>query len=211
MLFRSAHLNLGRALKQQGKADEAVSELRRALAIDPSLVAAHNSLGSVLGAQGRAGEAAGHFREALRLAPTDAEAHLNLGLALRMLGRTGEAIPHFRKALAARGDWPAPMGELAWALATNADPKLRDPAEALKLAARAAELTSRQDPAVLDALAAAYAAAGDWEHATATATSALELAQVRSRAMANEIGARLELYRSRRPYRERSGADGARR
>ena len=206
-----AHLNLGRALKQQGKTDEAVSELRRALAIDPSLVAAHNSLGSLLGAQGRAGEAVGHFREALRLAPADAEAHHNLGLALRMLGRTGEAIPHFRKALAARGDWPAPMGELAWTLATHADPKLRDPAEALRLAARAAELTSRQDPAILDALAAAYAATGDWEHATATATSAIALAQARSRAMADEIGQRLALYRSRQPYREGSAADGVKR
>ena len=197
-----AHFNLGRALKQQGKIDEAVSELRRAIAIDPRLAAAHNSLGSLLGAQGRANEAVGHFREALRLTPDDAEAHHNLGLALRMLGRTAEAMPHFRKALAERADWPAPMSELAWALATQADPKLRDPNEALRLAARAAELTSRKDPAVLDALAAAYAASGDWNQATATAASALALA--RSRSMTDEIGARLELYRSRRPYVERS-------
>jgi arylsulfatase A-like enzyme/Flp pilus assembly protein TadD len=200
----AAHMNLGRALKQQGKTDEAGRELRRAIEIDPRLAAAHNSLGSILGAQGRGSEAVHHFREALRLNPDDPEAHHNLGLALRMVGRTGEAVPHFRKALAARADWAAPMSELAWTLATHADPGVRDPAEAARLAERAAELTSRQDPASLDALAAAYAANGDWERAQATAASALALAQARSPLMADEIGARLALYRSRRPYRERS-------
>lgn len=201
-----AHFNLGRALKQQGKLEEAVAQYRRALAIDPRLAAAHNSLGSILGSQGRLAEAAGHFREAVRIEPGDAEAHNNLGLALRMLGKDEEAIQHLRAALKLRGDWPAPMSELAWILATAADPKLRDPAEARRLAERAATQTSHGDPAVLDALAAAYAASGDWDRATATATTAVALAAKRSPPMAEEIGQRLALYRNREPYRERIAA-----
>ncbi|HET7294543.1 MAG TPA: tetratricopeptide repeat protein [Vicinamibacteria bacterium] len=199
-----AHFNLGRALKQQGQPEEAMREYRRALELDPRMAAAHNGLGTLLGSRGRPDEAARHFREALRLQPDDAEAHNNLGLALRMLGKDAEAISHFRAALLRRQDWPAPMGELAWILATHADARLRDPAEAQRLAERAAELTARRDPAILDALAASYASAGDWGRAAATAEAALALAPPRS-AMADEIAGRLSLYRSGKAYRERPG------
>jgi len=205
-----ARFNLGRALKQQGKLEEAAREYRRAIEIDPRLVAAHNGLGSILGSQGRPGEAVRHFREALRVEPDDAELHNNLGLALGMLGQKHEAVRHFRAALARRSDWPAPMTELAWILATHADPALRDPVEALRLAERAAEQTSRRDPAVLDVLAAAYAATGDWERATATAGTALSLATQRSPGMAEEIAQRLALYRNKQPYRERVARTPAR-
>jgi hypothetical protein len=55
------------------------------------------------------------------------------------------------------------------------NPKVRDPAEAVRLAAHAAELTAHKDPVVLDVLAAAYAAAGEWDRATSTAETAMAL------------------------------------
>jgi tetratricopeptide (TPR) repeat protein len=201
-----AHLNLGRALKQQGKLDEAVQHYRRAIAIDPRLAAAHNSLGSALGSQGRLTEAVREFRAALRLQPDYDEAHNNLGVALRMLGERDQALEHLRAALAGRPDWAAPMGEIAWIVATHPDPKRRNPAEGVRLATRAAELTGRRDPVVLDALAAAYAAAGDWDAAVATAEAAIALASGRSGALAEDIAKRLALYRGRQPYREPVGA-----
>jgi arylsulfatase A-like enzyme/Tfp pilus assembly protein PilF len=205
----AAHVNLGRALKQQGKLDEAVRHYRRAIAIDPRLAAAHNNLGSALGAQGRLAEAARAFREALRVRPDYDEAHNNLGVALRLLGERDRALGHFRAALERRGDWAAPMSEIAWILATHPDPKRRDPAEALRLATRAAELTARRDPVVLDTLAAAYAASGDWERATATAEAAVTLTSGRPGALAEDIAKRLTLYRGRQPYRERDGVRAA--
>lgn len=197
-----AHFNLGRAYKQQGKLDEAVRHYRRAIAINPRLAAAHNSLGSILGSQGRVSEAVRHFREALRAESDNAEAHNNLGLALRLMGKSDEALAHFRAALKSKGDWQAPMSEIAWTLATHPDPRVRDPAEAVRLAERAAELTGRREPIVLDTLAAAYAAAGDWERATTTAEAAVALAAARSRGLADEIARRLALYRGKQAYRE---------
>jgi arylsulfatase A-like enzyme/Flp pilus assembly protein TadD len=198
-----AHFNLGRALKQQGKLDEAVRHYRRAIAIDPRLAAAHNSLGSALGSQGRLREAVREFRDALRLQPGDVEAHNNLGLALRMMGQRDQAVEHFRAALSRRPDWPEPMSEIAWILATDTDPKVRDPAEAVRLAGRAADLTARRQPVILDSLAAAYAAAGDFERAAATAQEATALAASGGAAgLAAEIGKRLELYRQKEPFRE---------
>ena len=205
MLFRSAHLNLGRALKQRGDLDEAVSHYRRAIALNPRLAAAHNNLGSALGSQGHLKEAIQQFREALQVEADYDEAHNNLGVALRMTGERDQALSHFKAALSRRPDWAAPMSEIAWILATHTAARVRDPAEAVRLAERAAELTSRRDAVVLDALAAAYAAAGDWGRATTTAETAVALASARSRALAEDITKRLALYRLKRPYREASG------
>ena len=129
-------------------------------------------------------------------------------MALRMMGERDQALGHFRAALSGRPDWPAPMSEIAWILATHTDSRVRDPAEAVRLAERAAELTSRRDALVLDALAAAYAAAGDWDRATTTAETAVVLASARSSALAEDISKRLAFYRRKQPYREAASAAG---
>jgi arylsulfatase A-like enzyme/Flp pilus assembly protein TadD len=198
-----AHYDLGRSLKQQGRVDEAVREYRKALSLNPQLAGAHNSLGSILGSQGRMKEAAAEFREALRVEPGDAEAQNNLGLALRALGERDEALVHFREALRLRSDWPAPMNEIAWILATHPDARVRNPSEAVRLAEAAAEKTSRRQPVVLDTLAAAYASAGQFDRAAATAEEAAALAASAGPAgLAADIGKRLELYRQRKAFRE---------
>jgi tetratricopeptide (TPR) repeat protein len=202
-----AHYNLGRALKQQGQLDEAVRHYRRAIALDPGLAAAHNGLGSALGSQGRLPDAVRQFREALRVQPDYDEAHNNLGLALLMMGEREKALAHFKAALSRRPDWTAPMSEIAWIRATHTDPKVRDPAEAVRLAERAAELTAHRQPLILDVLAASYAAAGDFRRAVGTAQEAIALAASSGPAgLAGEIERRLELYRQNRPFREAGGA-----
>ena len=199
-----AQVNLARALKQQGKLDEAERLYRQALSLEPGLAAAHNGLGSLLGARGRVPEAIMQFRAALRDEPQNAEAHNNLGLALRMTGSRDEALVHFRAALEGRPDWVSPMGEMAWILATHPSPAVRNPAEAVRLGERAAELSGRRDPVVLDALAAAYAAAGTFERATATAAEAVALAQPGAKDLAEDIAKRLALYRKGQPFRDPS-------
>jgi arylsulfatase A-like enzyme/Flp pilus assembly protein TadD len=204
-----AQYNLGRALKQQGKLDEAVLHYRRALDINPGLAEAHNSLGSVLGSQGRLGEAVREFRAALRAKPDDAEAHNNLGLALRLMGERDEALRHLQAALRLRPDWPVPMNEVAWILATHPDTRIRNPGEAVRLAERAVERTARRQPVMLDTLAAAYAAAGDFDRAAAVAQEAMSLAASGGPVgLSGEIGTRLELYRQKKPFRE-TGRGGA--
>jgi len=207
-----AHFNLGRALKQQGNLDEAVPHYRRAIALDPRLAAAHNALGSALGSQGQVREAIREFRETLRLQPDNEEAHNNLGLALRMTGERDQALAEFTAALARKPDWPGPMNEIAWILATHSDPAIRDPAKAVRLAEGAAELTGRRQPVILDTLAAAYAASGEFERAAATAQEAASLAAAAgATALSRDIDGRLALYREKKPYREARGAAAGRR
>ena len=106
------------------------------------------------------------------------------------------------EAIQLRPDWPTALKETAWLLATHPDPRIRDPETAISLAERASELPGADDPSMLDALAAAYAAADRFELAVATAERALELAHAQQAAgLAGAIGERLELYRLAQPYR----------
>jgi tetratricopeptide (TPR) repeat protein len=174
-----AQHNLGRALQKLGRLDEAVERLRAAVEIDPESPLYQVSLGTALKRQGHLEEAVRSYRRALELDPERADAHHNLGNALWELGRTDEAILEYRQACRMAPDSPwANYGlGLAWALATHPDPASRDSVEAVAIGERAAQVTRRSDPAVLDALARIYAAAGRFGDAVTTGREALERAR----------------------------------
>ena len=193
-----AYFNLGAALTVAGRVDEALAQYRRALKLQPEYAPALNNLGAILFRRGQLQEAERHLSAAVRIDPANAEAHDNLGRLLRDGGRTSAAIGHFARAVELRPEWAVPHLELAWLLATSSDDSLRDPTRAVALASRGADLSSPADPTVLDVLAAAYAAAGDFDRAVATAQRALSLA---SQGDADTLRQRLQLYRQRRPLR----------
>ena len=64
-----AHNNLGAALLQKGRTDEAIAQYQKTLELMPDCVEAHYNLGLTLGQQGSALDAAAHWREAARLQP----------------------------------------------------------------------------------------------------------------------------------------------
>jgi Flp pilus assembly protein TadD len=94
-----AQVNLGRALSEQGRADESLAQLAAAARIKPDDVEAQYNLGTELAGQGRFEEAVEALQIAVRLKPDYAEAHSNLGSALANLGRLDEAIAQFNEAL----------------------------------------------------------------------------------------------------------------
>jgi tetratricopeptide (TPR) repeat protein len=94
-----AHNNLGNALLQHGRTEEAIAQYRKALKANPAYTDAHYNLGNALYQQGRAEEAISQYREALRIDPALAEAHSNLGNALLKQGQMEEAFAHIHEAL----------------------------------------------------------------------------------------------------------------
>ncbi len=103
----------------------------------------------------------------------------------------------------ARPDDVALLNETAWILATNPNASIRNGAEAIELAERAAQLSDRREPAVLGTLAAAYAEAGRFPEAVQTARKALQLAaEQNKRPLAESIKAKIALYEAQTPYRE---------
>lgn len=143
------------------------------------------------------------FRQALRVTERNSVAHAHLGSALLEQGRVEETLRHYRRAVEVEPGFLRAVNNLAWLLATLPDPTLRSPDEALALARGAAQQTGQEDPAVLDTLAAAQAAAGHFAQAAASAERALALAEARGDAeLARQVRGRLALYRAGRPYRE---------
>ena len=194
----AAHFNLGTALAFADRAEDAIAGYERALALRPDYAIAHNHLGAILFRLGRLDRAERHLNEAVRIDPAHAEARDNLGRLFQARRDLPRALEQFREAVKLRPDWALPHADLAWLLATSSVPELRDPAAAVALASRAAELTQRRDGGVLDILAAAYAAAGDFPRAIAAAESALSLVDASAAAPIRE---RLGLYRANRPFR----------
>ncbi|HST52961.1 MAG TPA: tetratricopeptide repeat protein [Pyrinomonadaceae bacterium] len=67
---------------KDGKPDEAVAHLRRALEIYPDYLKAHNDLGTYFLSQGKLDDAAGELRAAVRIDPKAFNPRLNLGIVL---------------------------------------------------------------------------------------------------------------------------------
>lgn len=191
----AAAYNLGTALLQIGALDEAVGELERALGLDPAYAQAHNNLGAALKLGGDLPAAIAHYREAVRLRPDDGEALYNLANALLTNGALDEAAALYGRAIAARPDAAEPLAELGLLLATHPDAARRDAARAVQLAERAAALTDRAQPGILDVLAAVYAAAGMPDRAVAVAEAALGLVPAGRGDVAAAIRERLHGYR----------------
>ncbi len=126
--------NLGAILAIQGKSAEAVEHFKEALKIRPDFTEAHYNFGNALLAQGKLSEAAAQYSDAVRLQPDYMEAHINLAIVLTQLGKAREAVEHYRTALRLNPHTPLALRKLSWILATNPDPKLRDGAEAVRLA-----------------------------------------------------------------------------
>ncbi len=172
-----AHNNLGNVLRAEGRTGEAARHFREAIASDPGHALAHNNLGSLLRARGEIREAVEHLHRALDRRPDYLAARFNLGLAYRDAGRTDSAAVHLRAAVELEPDRHEPYLTLAWLLATDPDPAERSPAEAVRLAERAVELSPAGDPRPSMVLGAAHAAAGDFEAAIDAVDRALRRAR----------------------------------
>jgi protein O-mannosyl-transferase len=91
--------NLGIALVNAGRRDEAIARFQEALRLDPAYAEARNNLGLALINSGRVPEAIAEYGELLRTKPGFAEAQANDGVALASAGRLPEAIAHLSEAV----------------------------------------------------------------------------------------------------------------
>jgi tetratricopeptide (TPR) repeat protein len=114
--YAGALNNLGIALYEQQRYEEALASYDRAIAVEPDFVDALSNRGNALRALKRLDEAERAYREALARNPRFAQGWNNLGTALRELKRLDEAEEAYRKALAENPNDPNTLDNLALAL-----------------------------------------------------------------------------------------------
>lgn len=198
-----ADRNLGIARINQGKRAEAIRLFSEAVRLQPDSSDIRFNLGLALLEDNQPGRAAEQFSECLRLNPNETRSHYRLAVALSQQHQVKEAISHCREALRLTPDFPDAMNELARLLACAPEAEVREGAEAVRLAEKACAMTNNQQADMLTTLAAAYAEAGRFEDAIATAQRARDLAASNGQnALAAKAGELLALCQSGRPLRE---------
>ncbi len=91
--------NLGLALQQAGRSEEAIAQYEEALRLEPSHPLVLTNLGNAYRQLGDLERARGLFEEVVALRPTAAKAHLNLGNVHLDRGDAEEAERSYRRAL----------------------------------------------------------------------------------------------------------------
>jgi tetratricopeptide (TPR) repeat protein len=199
-----AHTNLGVALAKKGMLDEAIKQHFEALRIMPDSPNVHRNLGAALDQKGETAKAVEHFAEAVRLKPDYLSARIQLGYSLVRLGRIESAVDQYQKVLQYKPNHPEALNALAWIWATTENAKFQNHIAAVRFAQKACELSNYEHPGALDTLAAAYAATGNFPEAIKTAEKAVKLAEdANEKELAEDIGKRLELYKTSQPYHEK--------
>jgi predicted O-linked N-acetylglucosamine transferase (SPINDLY family) len=87
-----AHNNLGNALRDLRRDEDALASYRHAIELNPGYGKAQLNLGLLLLERQQPGQALVHLEQAARANPQDSHAHLHRGMALVELGRAGEAL-----------------------------------------------------------------------------------------------------------------------
>lgn len=196
------HFNLGLACQARGQPDRALEHLLAGLKIRQD-EKANVQVARILVEQNRLDEAAAHCSRAMNARLKQPDLHRMLGEIRVRQGRASQAVEQFRHALALRPDWPDALNNLAWLLATDPDPGVRNGREAVILAERASRLTAYRNPPALDTLAAAYAEQGRFDEAVTTLRQAIALIGPASQhPFLEPLTHRLQLYEGRTAYRE---------
>jgi protein O-GlcNAc transferase len=111
-----AHSNLGNALNELGRFDEALVSCRRAVKLNPEFAEAHSNLGNALKGKGKITAAVDSYLRAVKLKPDFADAHINLGNILKELRQLDAAVASYRRALELKPDFAIAHNNLGLAL-----------------------------------------------------------------------------------------------
>ena len=197
-----AYYQLAGVLAQQKKLAEAKTNYLLALRHQPNFAEAHTRLGKLLLLQGDRTNAMSHLYEAVRINPDYQEGQYALGNELAQQQKFSEAVSHLRAAIKAQPNYASPLNDLAWILATQDDPAIRNASEAIRLARRACELTWNLEPRLLATLGVAHSEAGQFSEAIRVTEQAAALAVAAGdEQTAAGLRRRLDFYRKGQAYR----------
>ncbi len=106
-------------LTAQGRLEEALQEMKRALELEPTSLVMNTFMGATLYFAGRYDEAIEQCRKTIEMDPNFAVAHWHLGLAYEQKGMFDDAIAEFQKAITLSGGSPLMKAALGHAYAKS--------------------------------------------------------------------------------------------
>ena len=162
----------GMALIGEQRYDEAITAFTAAIEIIPRDYQAYNYRGVARALKGNYDQAVADYDKAIEIQPRYAEAYNNRGFARTRRGDLRNALNDYARALEINPFFGDAYNNKAWVLATCADQRFRNGGQAVELAQKAVEL--KPDVGSLDTLAAAYAAAGNFDAAVDTQKEAIQ-------------------------------------
>ena len=192
---------LGRLYARMGEPEKSIAAYEATLALQPGNVPTKRELALVLQQTGQLERAEGYLEQALESDPGSHTAWGQLAGVRVERGRWALAVRALERACELVPEDPGLLNFHAWLLATAPEDAARSAERAVELGERLVSIGG-EDPGYLDTLAACYAEAQRFQEAVKTAERALELAGSISEPERAATQARLELYRSERPYRD---------
>ncbi len=209
-----------------GELDRALDDANSAIQLAPNTADCYAQRGFVHMAMGNSASALPDLDHAIKLDPNSAIYRVQKGFALGMQGRYADAQREWETAIRMRPGYGPSYSALAWMQATCPDARFRSAKQAVENGKRGAELgaptmlaalvsmgllranakvkPNQSEPSLawsLDALAAAYAEAGDFRTAVAVQQQAIAHNKTTPNPLAVQEKRLLALYRAQKSYR----------
>jgi tetratricopeptide (TPR) repeat protein len=197
--FGLAYIDRGVARAQRGEFRHSLADLNKGLQLAPNQPCALLARGMVQFELDAVDKALEDLTSAQQFAPGDADIYFHRGKIQLVRVNYPAAIADFEAAVRLKPTVACYHNQLSWVYSTCRDHRYRNAEKALAHAIKACELTAWQDPIILDTLAAAYAASGDFPKAIQKLEHALTLAP---EAVSPTLHEHLQLLRQRKPYHE---------
>lgn len=160
-------------------------------------------LGNLYSRQENYGDAVASFERAIEIFPKHTAPYINASRNCIKLGDFQRAVTFTRQAMEVDPASLLARQQLAWLLATSDDPAVRNGEEAVALLTDSQLRPAAGDLSHLEALSAAYAEAGDFVSAVATAEELVALARQHNSRRIVEYENRLHQFLNREPYRQK--------
>ena len=194
----NAYNDRGNSFHDLKEYDKAIRGFNECVRLEPKFIYAFYNRARAYEAKKDNDKAIDDYSEAIRINPKYSIAYWGRAAVRIRMKDYEKGVADYNEALRFDGKNANLLNGVAWLLATCPDEKGRDGKRAVELAKQALELR-KDDPNIMDTLAAAYAEVGNFDEAVRFQEQAL-----RDPAFENNPGyrERLELYKKKIPYRQ---------